>query len=238
VLARPAAFRFALAALTVVLGGCTTTRYVTPWFRTSVTNPGPELIAESGTNISHRTTEELFGGTWVELKHATTEAMAIDDGRFVIYRANHGYMLLDRAGHARPMNCRGVLRESQRTRALDCIEFGQRTDLDPIRVIWRHFRENSELLGEYLVELDGLSTEWRFEPEFIGFTETGSPLVALRDRDVLEGNAARRCGLYAVSPDRLVPVDAYDAPSAPPCGDVVFWRSRGIRVVEGNTPSE
>jgi hypothetical protein len=238
VLARPASFRFAVAALAVVLGGCTTTRYVTPWFRTSVTPPGPQLIAESGGNITHRTTEELFEGTWVELKHATTDAMAIDDGLFVIYRADQGYMLLDHAGHARPIDCSGVLRASPRVRALDCIEFGRRIDLDPLRVVWRHFRENSELLGEYRIELDGLSTEWRLAPEFIGFAETGSPLVSLRDRDVLEGNAARRCALYAVAPDRLVPVDAYDAPSAPPCGDVGFWRSRGIRVVEGNTPSE
>ena len=62
--AHPAAFRFSavvLTALAFVLGGCTTTRYVTSWLRTTTTHP-VELIAESGGNNNKRTTEELFEG--------------------------------------------------------------------------------------------------------------------------------------------------------------------------------
>ena len=163
--------------------------------------------------------------------------MSIHGGALVVYRGIDGYVLLDRGGHARPLDCKQTLRESARLRALDCIEFGPREDLEsPFRVVWRHYKENSELLGEYRVALEGLPAAWSFEPDFIGFTRNGSPLISLHDRDGVDGIGARRCVLYAVGPDRLVLVDAYDAPSAPPCGGAGFWRSLSIEVVEGNTP--
>jgi hypothetical protein len=70
----------------VLLAGCTTTRYVTPWLRTTVT-AHPTVIAESGSGSTDAlVVERRVDGKWVAIPEASDLAFAFAHGTRVLLK--------------------------------------------------------------------------------------------------------------------------------------------------------
>lgn len=113
----------AILASALALGGCTHTREVTPWLRTSRTVPF-RLIAESGGAGGYDTVRawRKEQGRWVELRGEGDGAFAFAGGT----RAVIGDKLYREIGPPVPIACRGELRGTPDDRELVCIDVTSR----------------------------------------------------------------------------------------------------------------
>jgi len=226
----------ALLAAAITLGGCVTTRYVTPWLRTTVDHP-VDIIAESGSGQQHHTTEELFHGQWIVLS-SSGEAMSIRGGKRAIYLGGNGYVMVTESGHARPITCQGVLRESPDERTLDCLEYPSfHRSVAPFDVVWRRYDATSSLLGQHRMSLEDDLISEEFTPSFIGFSSTGAPVLLLAV-GADGGDRPPRCALYEASSTGLTLLGAFEANDSRTCNDVGFWRDRRVKLDAGRTPQE
>ena len=73
-------------AVAMLLAGCTTTRYVTPWLRTTVT-AHPTFMAESGSGSGNElVVQRRVDGKWIEMPGASELAFAFAHGTRVLLK--------------------------------------------------------------------------------------------------------------------------------------------------------
>ncbi len=228
--------RSGLFAAALLSQGCVTVHEVTPWLRTTTDHP-VDIIAESGSNLRHRTTEELYDGKWVVLT-TNAEAMPVHGGKLAVYRGDHGFVLLSESGHTRPIDCDGTLRESPDARFLDCLEFPSfHRGLDPFDVVWRRYEERSMAVDTRKVSLDGDAIAKDFGASFIGFSRIGAPLLTFQtDLDTAPHNA--RCEVFEVSTRGLTSLESGVSTEDNQCFDPRFWRGTKLEIATGSVPEE
>jgi hypothetical protein len=241
---RPVATSLLVLLLLLCGSGCTRSRSVTPWLRTSSYHPF-ELYAESGGGDSGAwsKTERRTDAGWATISESDL-AMSLADGGLAVYVDTSGgasrMVLTNEAGEKVTLDCNDALRVKPDDRGLVCVattsHWLQPEVPNTIEVTAIDLRGK---VGKHTVlTLPANSLPRSFFPHFPGFLADGTPVLSAHLNAEVETGAFGRekgCAAFALRPDGVVLLKQLMTPYWPECGEARFWRDHAsLDIRSGN----
>jgi hypothetical protein len=223
-----------VALLLLLLAGCTTTRYVTPWLRTTVHEPFV-IIAESGGPKRTSMTEIDVRGSWRIVSHQS-QALALPDDDRAIFVSDAGLALAEDTGETTPLDCPGHVRVDSDRKRIVCLAFESWVSvaIDDVAVSITTIDYRTGKRSRRTSTVRGQSLPRSYFPHFAGFLQDGTPVLTVHVNapDEVAGTPSKLCAAFALRDTFATKLASIESSAWPDCDEASFWNRRTELEVE------
>lgn len=217
-----------IIALSLLFAGCTTTRYVTPWLRTTVHEPFV-IMAESGGPKRTSMTEMEVRGDWKVVSHQS-QALALPDDDRAIFVSDDGLVLAKETGEVTPLDCPGHVRVDGDRKRIVCVDFvswaSEEKDLE-VSVTTLDYRTGRRTRSTSTVRSGTLPRS--YFPHFPGFLKDGTPALTVHtnaENETFGFDQTKLCAAFALRGSIVKELASIESNAWPDCDEARFWNSR------------